>query len=179
MQKEKLSRKREREKETNLIINILFCFFWLERKERVCKKVFSGVQLRVDSVSKRFIDVQATCDNSRLRITDLKPRRNANTTWQTKAEKNQAEMFRSQKGQSCRLSASSRVWFSKSCHSCLGQIIFPSGFLHLLLCFDDHHNGSRFSKETKNSLIWLTVDKISNFDRTLLRYRGFTSLLCS
>ena len=33
------------------------------------------------------------------------------------------------------------------------QIIFTSGFLHLLLCFDDHHNGSRFSKETKNSLI--------------------------
>ena len=33
------------------------------------------------------------------------------------------------------------------------QIIFTSGFLHLLLCFDDHHNGSRFSRETKNSLI--------------------------
>ena len=56
------------------------------------------------------------------------------------------------------------------------QIIFTSGFLHLLLCFDDHHNGSRFSKETKNSLIWLTVDKISNFDRELLHHRGPTSL---
>jgi len=79
MQKEVIAEESERKKQISSLIFFFVSLAW-KGKERVCKKVFSGVQLRVDSVSKRFIDVQATCDNSRLRITDLKPRRNANST---------------------------------------------------------------------------------------------------